>query len=111
MHDSSAEISERAIIVPIQLNLELQALKKELAETYKREQQLLNLLGTINSQIKGTGFAIDLALANNGSGWGEPAQDKQVRRDYDQLKARYAALAKSKFGRAQLWYWRLKARK
>ncbi|MCW4466136.1 hypothetical protein OK351_11565 [Glutamicibacter sp. MNS18] len=118
-------LASRISVLPTKLHKENQELKRELAALYAREEKLLKLIHTRDSQLAQLGkrdsapnpgldevpepapvASTDYVAETENSSHGTGNSKELVN-----LRRRYQALSQSKLGRVQLWYWRLRAGK
>jgi hypothetical protein len=113
-----ADVAERATALPLKLNAENQRLKKELVKLYEREEQLLKYIDIQDRHLQGTAalkqlpakFVLGIAVMDEND-LVPTTEPRPMGVDLFNLNKRYDALSKSKLGRLQLWYWRLRAGK
>ncbi|KAA0975332.1 hypothetical protein FQ154_14130 [Paeniglutamicibacter gangotriensis] len=112
------DMAERAKVLPLKLHAENKKLKKELIKLYEREEYLLKYISIQDRYLQGT-TALKQLPANfvlgtvdlNESDLVSSSEPRALGKDLVDLNNRYDALSKSKLGRLQLWYWRLRAGK
>lgn len=112
------DVAKRATVLPLKIHAENKKLKKELIKLYEREEYLLKYISIQNRYLQGTtalkqlpaNFVLGTVSLNENDlvASGEP---RALGKDLVTLNNRYDALSKSKLGRLQLWYWRLRAGK
>lgn len=112
------DMAERAKVLPLKLHAENKKLKKELIKLYEREEYLLKYISIQDRYLQGTTALKQLpanfvlgTVALNESDLVSSSEPRALGKDLVDLNNRYDALSKSKLGRLQLWYWRLRAGK
>lgn len=114
----TVDMAERAKVLPLKLHAENKKLKKELIKLYEREEYLLKYISIQDRYLQGTTALKQLpanfvlgTVALNESDLVSSSEPRALGKDLVDLNNRYDALSKSKLGRLQLWYWRLRAGK
>ena len=115
---SVVDVAERAKVLPLKLLAENKRLKKELSKLYERETQLLRYIDIQDHHLQGSTalkklpaeFVLGTAAMDE-SDLVPSSEPRAMGLDLVNLNKRYDALSKSKLGRLQLWYWRLRAGK
>lgn len=86
---------ERAQILPNHFAQKLKKLSKDLADSYKKERQMLEIIDKRDQEI--SRLKTELKAAN------------QVVKERENYRERYNALAHSRLGKLQVGYWVIRA--
>ncbi len=93
----------------LNLHQEIHELSEELRALYERESRLLKMLDKRDKQLAQTPDGRHPKVAPAATAQkGNPDSEKAMR-ELELLQKRYLALSRSKLGRLQLWYWRIKS--